>query len=167
MSGSRRAISPLLAALLTVLGPSPFAAAPAHGHPSRSVDVRAVAVDTDGDGIDDATDGCPGVASTNPTGCPTVSRSARLRYLAGENLLQAQVRSPETACSARSRVKLWRVLPRGDVRIQVETAGFSGRKRFTVPRGSSYYVTVSSSYAPGVAECVEATSPTVLVPRLS
>ena len=49
--------------------------------------------------------------------------------------------------------------------MQVETSSFSGRKRFRVPRGARYYVTVSSSYAPGIAECAEATSRTVVVPR--
>ena len=92
-------------------------------------------------------------------------RSARLRYLSGKNLLQAQIVSPATACASRSRIKLWRAMSSGDVRVRVETSSFSGRKRFTVRRGAGYYVTVSSSYAPGIAECAEATSRTVVVPR--
>ncbi len=159
-----RALFPLLAALL-VLTPAALAASPAQARPTTSLDARATAPDTDGDGLDDAFDGCPAVASGNPTGCPTVKRSARLRYLSGKNVLQAQVVSSATACSSRSRLKLWRAGSQGDVRVQVETASFSGRKRFRVPRGARYYVTVSSSYAPGVAECAEATSPTVAVPR--
>ena len=130
-------------------------------------EARALAGDTDGDGIDDAVDGCPGVASTNPTGCPTVKRSARLRYLAGKNRLQARVISTATACASRSRIKLWRVTPRGDVRAQVETSSFTGRKRFRVRRGAHYFVTVSSSYATGIAECAAARSATVQVPRRS
>ena len=106
------------------------------------------------------------MASANPTGCPTVTRSARLRYLSGDGVLQARVLSPATACSARSKVKLWRVMPGGNLRVQVETSTSSGRRRFRAPRGTTYYVTVSSSYAPGTAECAEATSPKVLVPRL-
>lgn len=161
-----RALSPVLAVLLT-LTPAAFAASPAQAGSGTVLDARAAAADTDGDGLDDALDGCPGVASSNPTGCPTVKRSARLRYLAGKNVLQAQILSPSTACSSRSRIKLWRARPRGDVRVQVETSSFSGRKRFKVPRGAGYYVTVSSSYAPGIAECAEATSRTVVVPRRS
>ena len=176
MTGSPRASSALAAALLTVLTTSALVVAPAQARPLSSVDVRvAVAVtaavtaagDTDGDGIDDATDGCPSVASTNPTGCPTVKRSARLRYLAGKNRLQARIVSSATACFSRSRVKLWRVAAGGDVRAQVETASSSGRRRFRVPRDARYYVTISSSYAPGIAECAEATSRAVLVPRPS
>lgn len=149
--------------------PAALATAPAEARLATVLDALPVvhAADTDGDGIDDTVDGCPSVASTNPTGCPTVKRSARLRYLAGKNLLEARILSSETACSSRSRIKLWRVTPGDDVRARVETSTFTGRKRFRVPRGASYYVTVSSSYAPGIAECAEATSPSVLVPRPS
>ena len=125
----------------------------------------AAGPDTDGDGLMDASDGCPSVASSNPTGCPTVSRRARLRYLGGNNRLQATITSSVTACSARARIKLWRELSGADTRLQVATAYASGRFRFKVPSGARYYVTVSSSYAPGSAECAEATSPTVVVPR--
>lgn len=161
-----RALFPVLAVLLT-LTPAAIVASPAQAGPGTSLEARAAVGDTDGDGLDDASDGCPGVASSNPTGCPTVRRSARLRYLAGKNALQARVISSASACSSRSRIKLWRAGPRGDVRLQVETSSFTGRKRFRVPRGARYYVTVSSSYAPGVAECAEATSRTVAVPRRS
>ena len=161
-----RALVPVLAALLT-LTPASIAASAAQAIPVTSLEALAAVGDTDGDGLDDASDGCPAVASSNPTGCPTVPRSARLRYLAGKNALQAQVVSSASACSSRSRIKLWRAGARGDVRLQVETSSSSGRKRFRVPRGARYYVTVSSSYAPGIAECAEATSRTVVVPRRS
>ena len=159
--GLRRGPALLLAVVLVAAA----LAGPAEARSTASFDVRASVADTDGDGLDDASDGCPTVASSNPTGCPTVRRSARLRYLSGKNLLQAQIVSPATACSSRSRIKLWRAMSSGDVRVRVETSSFSGRKRFTVRRGAGYYVTVSSSYAPGIAECAEATSRTVVVPR--
>ena len=81
-------------------------------------------------------------------------------------MLQARVLSPATACSARSRVKLWRVMPGGALRVQVETSTSSGLRRFRAPRGATYFVTVSSSYAPGIAECAEARSSKVALPRL-
>lgn len=161
-----RALSPVLAVLL-ILTPAALVASPAQAGSRTTLEARAAVADTDGDGLDDASDGCPDVASSNPTGCPTAKRSARLRYLSGKNLLQAQILSSATACSSRSRIKLWRAGRQGDVRVRVETSSFSGRKRFKVPRGAGYYVTVSSFYAPGIAECADATSRTVVVPRRS
>ncbi|MCY7402370.1 MAG: hypothetical protein LH477_15700 [Nocardioides sp.] len=164
--GSHRVLSLLIALLV----PAVITVAPAEARTTTSADVRVTAADTasdtDGDGLDDASDGCPGVASANPTGCPTVTRSARLRYLSGDSVLQARVLSPATACSARSRVKLWRVMPGGALRVQVETSTSSGLRRFRAPRGATYFVTVSSSYAPGIAECAEARSSKVALPRL-
>ena len=129
--GSHRVLSLLIALLV----PAVITVAPAEARPAASADVRVTAADTesdtDGDGLDDASDGCPGVASANPTGCPTVTRSARLRYLSGDGVLQARVLSPATACSARSKLKLWRVTPGGDLRVQVETSTSSG---LLVPR---------------------------------
>lgn len=156
-----------LAFLLAPLVPVTLAAAPAQASPATSVAIAALGPDTDGDGLDDASDGCVAVASSNPTGCPTMSRRVRLRLLDGTDRLQARISSASTACSSRSRVKLWQVAPGRDVRVQTETASFAGRRLFTVRRDMSYYVTVSASYAPGIAECAEATSPVVRVPRLS
>lgn len=149
------------AATLVALPATP---APAEARPATSLDLRIASGDADGDGIDDATDGCPTVASTNATGCPTAARSARLRYLPSTGKLQARIISPVTACSAKARVKLWWVTPTGDVRVREENATFSGRRQFRVPGGASYFVTVSSSYSSGVAECAQAVSRTVGVP---
>lgn len=169
----------LLSLALSVLTGAAALVAPAGAVGAAHADVQSCAVshaapirtgcatgpDTDGDGQPDATDGCPTLASDNVTGCPTVSRRARLRYLEGKKRLQATITSTATACSARSRIKLWRVAPRRDVRVEVATSSFAGRHRFTVRRGARYYVTVSSSYAPGTAECASATSRTVRVPK--
>ena len=165
----------VLLLLIALLVPALLAVTPAEAQPATSSvatssdvpssDVRSAAGDTDGDGLDDTSDGCPTVASANPTGCPTVTRSARLRFLSADGVLQARILSPATACSARSKVKLWRVTTGSDLRVQVETSAYSGVRRFRAARGATYYVTVSSSYAPGIAECAEATSSKVLVPR--
>lgn len=162
---SRLALSLLTAAAALVAVPTTPASAEAsaEARPVAST-VRIAAGDSDGDGIDDATDGCPTVAGATATGCPSATRRARLRYLADKNLLQARVSSPVTACSARARVKLWRVTRRGDVRLQEENTSFSGKRRFRVPRGAVYYVTVSTSYSSGVAECAQAVSRSVTVP---
>ena len=167
MMRSQRLLSQLTVLLVPVaLGVGPAQARPSTSSDVPSSDVRSAASDADGDGLDDTLDGCPTVAGANPTGCPTATRSARLRFLSGDAVLQARILSPVTACSARSKVKLWRVKAGGDVRVQVETSTFSGVRRFKAARGATYYVTVSSSYAPGIAECAEATSSKVLVPRL-
>lgn len=122
-------------------------------------------VDTDGDGLPDAGDGCPTVASTNPTGCPTAARTVELTYHPGRNRLQARVTSPVRACASHARISLWRVRPQRDVKLLGVEATSRGRYRFRVPRGPTYYVTVSASYSSGVAECTGAASGKVRVPR--
>ena len=121
--------------------------------------------DADGDGLPDSVDGCPTVASGNPTGCPSAARRASLSWSTSDRRLQARITSPEPSCSARARIVLWRVRPTQDVKVAAASAAYSGRRRFTVSRGASYYVTVSPSYVTGVAECGRATSRTVRVPR--
>jgi hypothetical protein len=121
-------------------------------------------VDSDGDGLADSLDGCPTVASGNPTGCPTAARNASLRWLDGRNRLQARISSPVDACVVRARISLWRADPRGDVKLGSVQASFRGRYGFKV-RPARYYVTLAPSYASGKAECDRATSRTVVVPR--
>lgn len=153
----------LLVALAATLLPAPVgAAAPERTGCSAGTSCRS---DSDGDGLDDLLDGCPAVASANPTGCPSADRRARLRWRAGAGRLEARITSPVSACAARARIKLWRVHRGADVRVASENAATSGRRRFRVARGARYYVTVSPSYASGLAECQKATSRTVRVPR--
>jgi hypothetical protein len=129
------------------------------------VAARVAQVDTDGDGLDDSGDGCPTVASDNPTGCPSAWRKVSLAWLKGARRLQAQVSSPVDACASRARVKLWLDRTGRSDKLLSSNASYNGRRRFKVPRGARYYVTVSPSYASGVAECGKATSRTVRVPR--
>ena len=121
-------------------------------------------IDSDGDGLLDVVDGCPTVAATTPTGCPSASRWAKLRWLDGKNRLQASIMSPVEACQARAHIKLWRVRPHRDTKLLAVDATARGRYRFKVARRATYYVTVSPSYVPGVAECGKAVSRKVRVP---
>ncbi len=152
-------VVPLLALPLWAVGQSPASAG------GSSSDARVAATDSDGDGLDDVMDGCPTVASGNPTGCPTVSRTARLKWLKGTKRLQAQITSSETSCSSRARIKLWLDRPDRTDKLLAVDASSRGRHRFTVSRGATYYVTVSPSYSPGLAECGRATSRKVRIPR--
>lgn len=154
-----------LAALLLVLPLSSAGSLPASATAYASTTATAADTDSDGDGVPDTGDGCPTVPAGNPTGCPTVSRKASLAWLEGKQRLQVRVTSAETACVARARIVVWRVRPNRDFKIAGANVSFSGRARFRVPRRASYYVTVSPSYSPGVAECGRATSRTVRVPR--
>ncbi len=155
-----------LAALAAALLPAQAAGATTYADVQGGCPAAASCrADGDGDGLDDALDGCPTVASANPTGCPTAERRARLRWRDGAGRLEARITSPVAACSARARVKLWRVGAGADVRVASETASSQGRQRFRVPRGARYYVTVSPTYASGQAECAKAVSRTVRVPR--
>lgn len=133
---------------------------------TRRADAAAArAADTDGDGLDDTLDGCPAVASGNPTGCPSAWRKVALRWLAGKRRLEARVTSPVDACAARARIKLFLDRRSGPDKLLGSDASVRGRHRFTVTGGARYYVKVSASYSPGVAECGTATSRRVLVPR--
>ena len=135
------------------------------GHANANVAPRAILVDTDGDGLDDLVDGCPTVPSSNPTGCPSASRSVALKWLRGKQRLQVQVSSPVAGCVQRARVALFRVRPHRDYKVFGGSVSYSGRLRTKVARGSTYYVTVPQSYASGVAECGKAQSRKVLAPR--
>ncbi len=156
-----------LAALLLVLPLSMAGALPtsATAYASTATAATTAGPDSDGDGVPDTGDGCPAVPAGNPTGCPTVSRKASLTWLDGKQRLQVRIRSAESACVARARIVVWRVRPNRDFKVAGANVSFSGRARFKVPRRASYYVSVSPSYSPGVAECGRATSRTVRVPR--
>jgi hypothetical protein len=154
-----------LAALLLVVPLSTAGALPASATAQSSPAAAAAATDSDGDGVPDTSDGCPAVPAGNPTGCPTVSRKASLTWLEGKQRLQVRITSAETTCVARARIVVWRVRPDRDVKVAGANVSFSGRARFKVARRASYYVSVSPSYSPGVAECGRATSRTVRVPR--
>lgn len=166
MTSSR--LAPLLASVVLLVLAS-YALAPASatssGVGSSPGPTRALGADSDGDGLPDDGDGCPSVASGNPTGCPSAWRKVSLTWLKGKQRLQARVTSPVPACASRARIKLW--LDRTDRadKLLSSNASFDGRRRFTVPGGARYYVTVSPSYSSGVAECGKATSRTVRVPR--
>ena len=121
--------------------------------PQGRTALRVLLVDTDGDGLDDAVDGCPTVASANPTGCPSASRNVSLKWLAGKERLQVRVSSPVAGCAQRARIALFRVRASQDHKVFGGSVSSSGRLRIKVARGATYYVTVPQSYASGVAEC--------------
>ena len=157
-----------LAVLLLVLLLSPggawLAPAGATFADAATASSWAADADTDGDGGPASGAGCPTVAASNPTGCPTVSRKASLRWLAGKHRLQLRVTSEVSACSSRARFVLWRVRPNADFKQLGGNVSYAGRARLKVPRRARYYVTVAPSYSPGVAECAKATTRTVRVP---
>lgn len=160
----------LLGRLLPVITLAAALVAPGVPHPAAEAAaattcVAACDVDTDGDGLPDLGDGCPTIASTNPTGCPTAPRKAALEWREGLNRLQAKITSSVPSCASRARINLWRVRPSRDFRVIQVVATRRGRYRFAVARGPRYYVTVSPSYSPGVAECAKAASRVVRVPR--
>ena len=153
---------PLVAlALVTPVVPA-YAAAPASASPTTAA--ARLLVDSDGDGLDDTRDGCPTVAASTSTGCPSASRSVSLRWLAGKQRLQVQVGSPVAGCAQRARIALFRVRPNQDYKVVGGSVSFSGRLRIKVARGATYYVTVPTSYASGVAECGVARSRKVARP---
>lgn len=178
MNGSRvladllpRTVALVIAAATLLVVPAASGSSYAAPEHCSATDVRTCAVDgardgdTDGDGLLDSGDGCPTVASSNPTGCPTASRKVSLKWAKAKKRLETRITSPVKACSSRARVVLWRVRPQRDVKVVGVTATASGRYRFKVRQGARYYVTVPPSYSSGVAECARATSRKVLAPR--
>ncbi len=153
------------AALLPAYAVSASASTPVSAPQQATATAVRLLADTDGDGIDDLVDGCPTVPSSNPTGCPSASRTVSLKWLAGKKRLQARVSSPVAGCSQRARIALWRVRPKRDYKVFGGSVSFSGKRRIKVARGATYYVTVSTSYAIGVAECGGAESRKVRAPR--
>ena len=150
------------AALLLVVTLGPAVGDPAVASAPASPAAR---IDTDGDGLDDAADGCPTAASTNPTGCPSASRNVSLKWLAGKQRLQVRVSASVAGCYQRARIAVFRVRPHQDYKVFGGSVRFSGRLRIRVTRGARYYVTVPQSYASGVAECGKAESRKVLARR--
>ena len=161
MTTSRVLVRAAAMLLLAPLWTAASAALPTDG----AVAAVAYDVDSDGDGLVDSLDGCPTVASGNPTGCPTAARKASLKWLDARNRLRARITSPVDACVVRARISLWRAHPGSDVKLGSVQASFRGRYGFKVRRGHRYYVTLAPSYASGQAECDRAVSRTVLAPR--
>ncbi len=167
-----RLLARLTVVLTALLLAAPLTTAAALPAPHARAEVTSVAKDhldagddADGDGLVDTRDGCPTVAATTSTGCPSASRQASLTWVKAKGRLEGRITSPVRACSTRARVVLWRVRPNRDVKLQGVDATRRGRYRFTVARGSRYYVSVSPSYASGRAECARATSRAVRAPR--
>jgi hypothetical protein len=156
-----RALGLLLAATGTVVA-SPVAVTATPAAPAAAA--RASVVDTDGDGLDDTIDGCPTVASANPTGCPTASRTVSLRWAEGRERLLARVTSPVPACASRARIKVFLDRRGGTDKLLASDASYRGRRAFEVPRGARYYAVVTPTYASGLAECAKGVSRTVKVP---
>ena len=140
-----RTIARLVLALL-VMALLPLHAAVAAA-PGPSASASRLLTDTDGDGLDDTRDGCPAAAAATSTGCPLVSRSVSLKWLAGKQRLQVQVTSPVAACAQRARVAVFRVRSHKDYKVFGGSTSFSGRLKVAVARGATYYVTVPTSYA--------------------
>ena len=166
MSNSQRLRGLASIAIAVVVIPAyAVEAAPAASPSFPTTAAAPLLVDTDGDGLDDTRDGCPTVAASTSTGCPSASRKVSLKWLASKQRLQVQVGSPVGGCAQRARIALFRVRPNQDYKVFGGSVSFSGRVRIKVARGATYYVTVPTSYASGVAECGAAESRKVLAPR--
>ena len=116
-------------------------------------------LDVDGDGIGNGTDGCQLVAGSTASGCPSVGRTASLRFAKKTRKLKAVVRSDAPGCRSDASVTLYRAKPGKDVKLVVGTTNGKGVWKRKAPKVSGrYYVRVASSYARGQAECTKARS---------
>ena len=116
-------------------------------------------LDIDGDALANTADGCPAVAAGTTSGCPTVGRTASLRFPRATRRLKVVVTSDAPACESRSKVTLFRSRPGRDTKLVVSTTNSMGRKTWKAPaRRGRYYVKVAASYAAGQAECERARS---------
>lgn len=122
-------------------------------------------LDIDGDALGNTVDGCPAAAASTTSGCPSVGRTASLRYAKATRKLKAVVRSDASGCRAGAKVALFRARPGKDTKLVVSTTTSQGRKTWKAPKaGGRYYVRVASSYAAGQAECGRARSTKARVP---
>ena len=60
-------------------------------------------LDIDGDALANSADGCPRAAAATTSGCPTVGRTASLRYAEATKKLTAVVRSDMPSCRGTRR----------------------------------------------------------------
>ncbi len=121
--------------------------------------------DLGGDALGNTVDGCPAAAASTASGCPSVGRTASLRYAKATRKLTAVVRSDASGCRAGAKVALFRARPGKDTKLVVSTTTSQGRKTWKAPKaGGRYYVRVASSYAAGQAECGRARSTKARVP---
>ena len=122
-------------------------------------------LDIDGDALANTDDGCPLVATTTTSGCPSVGRAASLRYTKATRRLKVVVRSDAPACESQATVTLFRTRPGRDTKLVVATTNGKGRKTWKAPaRSGRYYVRVEASVAAGQAECGRARSSRTRVP---
>ena len=122
-------------------------------------------LDIDGDALANTDDGCPLVATTTTSGCPSVGRAASLRYTKATRRLKVVVRSDAPACKSQATVTLFRTRPGRDTKLVVATTNGKGRKTWKAPaRSGRYYVRVAASVAAGQAECGHARSSRTRVP---
>ena len=120
--------------------------------------------DDDGDGVPDVDDACPSLAGGGTaSGCPRAARSLTLVYDAPSGRFNGTLTAPSaTACESGRQVTLWRLIPGPDqVAGSTLTAG-NGAYSLDAPNdGGTYYARADAETIANVADCGEATSPTV------
>lgn len=128
--------------------------------------------DDDSDGTADSGDGCPTVAASTVSGCPSAATSLRawikkVRTRKSKDVrfvLKGQVRSVTDTCLRGGELELWRKRDGRDTRLVVFKTQYRGTFHTRAPRmPGRYYVTLSRTYATGVAECAASTSKTLRV----
>ncbi len=101
-------------------------------------------LDIDGDSLANSADGCPRAAADTESGCPTVGRTASLRYARATKKLKAAVRSDVPGCRADAKVTLYRAKPGKDTKLVVGTTNSKGRWTRKAPKvAGRYYVKVA------------------------
>lgn len=120
---------------------------------------NACDLDDDGDGKADPQDVCPVLGGATPSGCPSVDRSAKLRYKATKRALTGRLTADVAGCVAKQRVSVWQVRKGKDRRIdRVRTSASGAFKTKPGRRTGKFYATVPLTVVPGAAECAAAKS---------
>lgn len=121
-------------------------------------------VDSDGDGVADATDVCPNRAGSAANGCPNISRSLSVGYSSGTFRGRLSSSPSMSACFASKTVSVWKGVGRiggsDDVRLGQDATSSTGN--YVVPRRrrpGRYYARVSKQTIPAVGNCLAARSP--------
>lgn len=117
-------------------------------------------VDTDMDGVPDASDNCNLLAAPTASGCPAAAGALTLKYSAKRKRFKGRLTSPQSACEPGREVTVFKRVPGPDREMGDASTGATGGYKLKKRAGpGKYYSTAPVAVVADVAECAAARSP--------